>query len=89
MDAACDIIRKKLCGLGWRPRERQIETLSGEQVWVVFSHQRSRSFSIQGYSQQEAWESAWQLVGDKQHVPDEPRMILPFPARVPSYHRAA
>jgi hypothetical protein len=88
MDDACYAIRKKLCRLGWNPQQREIETIRGDKVWVVFSNQHGRSFSIQASSQREAWESAWRLVGEKQKTSDEPRMILPFPA-VPSFHRAA
>ena len=89
MDATCNVIREKLSRLGWNPKQREIETLNGDKVWVVFSNQSSRSFSIQACTQQEAWESAWRLVGKNQKTPEEPRMILPFPASIPSFHRAA
>jgi hypothetical protein len=89
MDVACYMIRKKLRRLGWKPKQREIETSSGEKVWVVFSNQPSRSFSIQAPTRQEAWESAWRLVGKNRIVPDGPRMILPFPVCNPSRHRAA
>jgi hypothetical protein len=89
MDAVCNIIRKKLCRLGWKPRQRAIETAGGDKVWVVFSNQASRSFSIQACTQQDAWESAWRLVGKYRQSPAEPQMILPFPVSVPSFHRAA
>jgi hypothetical protein len=75
-----------LCRLGWNPQQKAIETSAGNTVWVVFNNQTNCSFSIQADSRQEAWESAWRLVGKLQKTHHEPRMILPFPA---SYHRAA
>ena len=89
MDATCNVIRKKLNRLGWNPKQREIEIAGGDKVWVVFSNQTRHSFSIQASTQQEAWESAWRLVGKIQKTPDEPRMILPFSASTPSFHRAA
>jgi hypothetical protein len=89
MDASCNTIRNKLCRLGWNPKQRVIETLTGDKVWIVFSNQAGRSFSTQACTEQEAWESAWRLVGRLQRAPEQPQMILPFPVSVPSYHRAA
>jgi hypothetical protein len=89
MDAICNEIRKKLNRLGWNPKQREIETSAGDKIWVVFNKQTSRSFSTQAPTQRAAWESAWKLVGDIRKFSDEPQMILPFPANIPSYHRAA
>ena len=89
MDAFCNEIREKLRLSGWNPKLRVVETLGGDTVWVVFSKQAGRSFSTQAGTPQEAWESAWQLVGKIQKPAEEPQMILPFPVSVPSYHRAA
>jgi hypothetical protein len=80
MEAAIDHIRKKLNLLGWYPKEREIIGPSSEKIWVVFSNHDNRSFSVQGHTQWDAWESAWQLVNRVQNGFGEPRMILPFPS---------
>jgi hypothetical protein len=89
MAVTWNAIRQKLCRLGWDPKQREIEGPGGEKVWVVFSNRAGRSFSIQAGTQQEAWDSAWRLVGKIQTRLDEPRMILPFPGSNPWHHRAA
>jgi hypothetical protein len=79
MDPAIGRIRQKLSRLGWHPKEREMSGVSGEKIWVVFSNHSSHSFSVQGGTQKEAWESAWQLVGQIRAISNKPRMILPFP----------
>jgi hypothetical protein len=89
MDSVCSEIRKKLCRLGWNPKQREIVAADGNIIWIVFNNQASRSFSVQAHTQQEAWESAWQLVGKMQKTSVDPQMILQFPVCIPTFHRAA
>jgi hypothetical protein len=88
MDIACNEIREELCRQGWNPQQRAIETASGGTVWVVFNNQAHRSFSIQASDPEEAWESAWRLVGRIRKPEVEFSMILPFPTKPPAYPRA-
>jgi hypothetical protein len=88
MATKIDFIRKTLFRLGWRPEEKEIGTLAGTTLWVVFCKHEGRSFSVQGDTQNDAWESALGLVGQFRKNKSEPRMILPFPSELPSYHKA-
>jgi hypothetical protein len=88
MNIACNEIREMLYRQGWNPQQRAIETAAGGTVWVVFNNQAHRSFSIQANNPQEAWESAWRLVGKIRKPEVEPCMILPFPTKTPAYPRA-
>jgi hypothetical protein len=89
MDAVINVIRSELYRLGFSPKEKEIATMGGRKIWVVFSNQNNYSFSVQGCSQREAWESARQLVAQMRNGAAEPQMILPFPEVYPSYNRAA
>jgi hypothetical protein len=88
MASKIEFIRKTLARLGWRPEAKEIDTLSGQTLWVVFCKRKGHSFSVQGPTQSDAWESAIGLVDRFQKKRPESRMILPSPTEATVLNKA-
>ena len=74
-----EFIRKKLDQLGYSLQERRFTTEDGSTLWVISCRQNKQLFCVEGSTQSEAWDLAWNLKGQIQNNnAEEPSMILPF-----------
>jgi hypothetical protein len=79
MNNSIDSIRNALDQLGCSLQERKLPTENGGTLWMVFCRQDKKLFCVEGSTQREAWELAWNLKGQiKNNNSEEPSMILPF-----------
>lgn len=46
---------------GWVMHDSAFVALNGQKVWVVSGRKQSHSFSVQGATQDQAWDAAQQL----------------------------
>jgi hypothetical protein len=88
MPTKIEHIQRRLHRFGWSARDKKIITLSGNRLWLIFGKWRNQSFTVQGRTQTEAWESAWQLTRQIQSSYLDSPEILPFPRNYALYNRA-
>ena len=74
-----DFIRKEFEQLGCSLQERIFTTKDGGKLWVVFCRHDKQLFWVEGDTQREAWNLAWNLKEEIHNNAEEPPMILPFP----------
>jgi hypothetical protein len=78
MATKAEQIRRRLHRFGWSARDKKIITLGGDKLWLIFGKWKNQSFTVQGHTQTEAWESAWQLTRQIRGRISDPPNILPF-----------
>jgi hypothetical protein len=89
MASTIDTIRSQLRRHGWSAGDAAFITLDGQRMCLVFCRRGNQSFSVQGATRSQAWQSAARLARHLRGSDDDPPTILPFRKRCGAGERVA